>query len=55
MKSQGNYDGLDIPIEDGDYAIGIYEQGSWFAETQYYSGDNDLKGKYYNINLPTNP
>ena len=52
MKSQGNYDGLDIPIEDGDYAIGIYEQGSWHAETQYFSRDNDLKGKYYNVNTP---
>ncbi|TFG19953.1 MAG: DUF402 domain-containing protein [Promethearchaeota archaeon] len=52
MRSQGNYDGLDIPIEEGDYAIGIYEQGSWSAETAYYSKNNELKGKYFNINTP---
>jgi predicted RNA-binding protein associated with RNAse of E/G family len=52
MKSQGNYDGLDVPIEDGDYAIGIYEQGRWFAETSYFSKANELKGKYFNINTP---
>ncbi len=52
MKSQGNYDGLEIPVEEGDYAIGIYEQGNWFAETSYYSKENELKGKYFNINTP---
>ena len=52
MRSHGNYDGLDIPIEDGDYAVGIYEQGKWFAETAYYSKENELKGKYFNINTP---
>jgi len=51
-SSQGNYDGLEIPIEEGDYAIGIYEEGRWFSETAYYSKENELKGKYYNINTP---
>ncbi|MBN2156118.1 MAG: ribonuclease E/G [Candidatus Lokiarchaeota archaeon] len=52
VKSQGLYDGLEIPIEEGDYAIGIYEQESWFSETSYYTKDNELKGKYFNINTP---
>ena len=48
----GLYDGLDIPIEDGDYAIGVYESNNMYYETIYYSRLHELKGKYFNVNTP---
>jgi predicted RNA-binding protein associated with RNAse of E/G family len=50
--SVGTYDGLDIPIEEGDYAIGVYESDKMYYESIYYSRQNELKGKYFNINTP---
>ncbi len=52
LAGKGLYDGLDIPIEEGDYAIGIYESGKMYCETIYYSKENELKGKYFNVNTP---
>ncbi|MHA1340033.1 MAG: ribonuclease E/G [Promethearchaeota archaeon] len=52
LSPKGYYDGLNIPIEEGDYAIGIYTSNSWYYETIYYSQENELKGKYFNINTP---
>lgn len=50
--SVGTYDGLNIPIEEGDYAIGVYESGKMYYESIYYSRYNELKGRYFNINTP---
>ncbi|MHA1728395.1 MAG: ribonuclease E/G [Promethearchaeota archaeon] len=47
-----NYDGLAVPIELGDYAVGIYKGGDLYSETIYYSKKNELKGRYFNINTP---
>jgi len=52
LSPKGFYDGLNIPIEEGDYAIGIYSSNEWYYETIYYSQENEIKGKYFNINTP---
>jgi probable ribonuclease FAU-1 len=52
FREGGVYDGIGSPIEEGDYAFATYEEGSWFYCTSYYSKNNELKGKYFNINTP---
>jgi len=52
LREGGLYDGLNTPIEMGDYAIGKYTVGSWYYISTYYSKKNELKGRYYNINTP---
>jgi len=52
LREGGLYDGLNTPIEKGDYAIGKYTIGSWYYISTYYSKRNELKGRYYNINTP---
>jgi hypothetical protein len=49
---EGRYDGLDIPIEPGDYAITEAKEGDWILKHTYYSSRNSLKGNFYNINTP---
>jgi Ribonuclease G/E len=51
-SGQATYDGLDSPIEQGDYAIGKYLEGSMFYETEYFDKTRKSKGKYFNINSP---
>ena len=46
------YDGLDLPIEFGDYAITEIESGKWWFVHRYYDRNGNLKGEYYNINTP---
>lgn len=50
--SKGRYDKLNLPIEEGDYALSEVEEGSWLVRHAYYSRDGRLKGEYYNINTP---
>jgi hypothetical protein len=50
--SQGRYDGLDLPIEGGDYGFTEAREGSWHVKTAYFSGEGKLKGEYYNVNTP---
>lgn len=50
--SKGRYDGLDLPIENGDYGLTEAREGEWFVRHEYFSKDGKLKGKYYNINTP---
>ncbi len=52
IRKHGLYDGLEIPIESGDYSINTYDQGCWHSETAYYTKDNELKGSYFNVNTP---
>ncbi|MFQ6066070.1 MAG: DUF402 domain-containing protein [bacterium] len=49
---EGRYDGLDIPIEPGDYAITEAKEGDWILRHAYYSSHGSLKGIFYNINTP---
>lgn len=50
--SQGRYDGLDLPIEVGDYGLTEVQEGAWHVRHSYFSKDGRLKGEYYNINTP---
>ncbi|MGQ9857169.1 MAG: DUF402 domain-containing protein [Thermodesulfobacteriota bacterium] len=50
--NQGWYDGLDLPIEEGDYAITEVREGAWSVRHVYYSGNGFLKGEYHNVNTP---
>ena len=52
MREGGLYDGLNTPIEVGDYAIGKFQQGSWYYVSSYYGRNSELKGRYFNINTP---
>jgi hypothetical protein len=52
LREGGEYDGIGGFIENGDYAISEFEEGSWYYKTAYYSASNQLKGTYYNINTP---
>jgi hypothetical protein len=48
----GRYDGLDLPIEDGDYGVTEVAEGAWYLKHTYYSKAGRLIGVYYNINTP---
>jgi len=50
--SQGRYDGLNLPIERGDYSLTEVQEGAWHLKHTYFSKDGKLKGEYYNINTP---
>jgi len=50
--SQGRYDGLGLPIEEGDYSITKVQEGAWYVKHAYYSAAGKPKGEYYNINTP---
>jgi len=48
--SAGRYDGLDLPIEKGDYGLTEIQEGAWSVRHSYFSKGKTLKGEYYNIN-----
>jgi hypothetical protein len=50
--SRGRYDGLDLPIQEGDYGLTEVQEGAWHVKHSYFSKDGKLKGEYYNINTP---
>jgi len=50
FKGGFTYDGLNIPKEEGDYAISTVKQGDWFYEHNYFRRGGQLIGTYLNIN-----
>lgn len=52
IRGGGKYDGLNLPIESGDYALTEPKEGEWFYRHVYYRQDGSLIGEYYNINTP---
>lgn len=48
----GRYDGLDLPIEEGDYALTECREGDMFVRHTYFSRRGVSKGVYVNINTP---
>ncbi|MCD6083458.1 hypothetical protein DRJ00_03020 [Candidatus Aerophobetes bacterium] len=51
-KGKDRYDGLELPKEEGDYALTEVREGSWFYKHTYHRRDGKLLGEYYNINTP---
>jgi hypothetical protein len=51
-KPGRTYDGLEKPIEPGDFIKTKYVEGSWFFPIRYYDKNRNLKGVYFNINTP---
>jgi hypothetical protein len=52
MKAGGVYDGLNIKIEEGDYAQTKFELNGWTMRHAYYSKEDKLKGLYISVNTP---
>jgi hypothetical protein len=50
--SQGRYDGLNLPIEEGDYGLTEVREGSGHVKHSYFSRQGKLKGEYFSINTP---
>lgn len=51
--SQGRYDGLDLPIREGDYCLTEIRDGEWYVRHRYFSGNGEPIGEYLNVNTPT--
>jgi len=45
-------DGLQINIDEGDYAITSIKPGSWTLTHKYFNKEGFQKGSYININTP---
>jgi hypothetical protein len=48
----GRYDGLNLPIEPGDYGITEVSLGGWCLKHAYFTREGALKGQYWNVNTP---
>jgi protein associated with RNAse G/E len=46
------YDGLNLPKQEGDYAVTEVTEGNFFYRHSYFRHDGRLIGEYYNINTP---
>ena len=51
--SKGRYDGLDLPIREGDYCLTEVREGQWYIRHSYFSKEHLPIGEYFNINTPT--
>jgi hypothetical protein len=49
---KGRYDGLNLPIESGDYGISEVITDAWSLRHRYFSEGGELKGEYWNVNTP---
>jgi hypothetical protein len=52
FKGRSTYDGLDVPKQEGDYAITEVREGEWFYRHTYLRQNGEIIGWYYNINTP---
>jgi hypothetical protein len=50
--SQGQYDGLNLPIEEGDYGLTEAREGAGYVKHAYFSRRGKLKGECFSINTP---
>ncbi len=48
--TQGRYDGLNLPIEEGDYGLTEVQEGAGYVKHAYFSKQGKLKGECFNIN-----
>ena len=51
--SKGRYDGLDLPIREGDYCLTEVREGEWHIRHSYFSKEHLRIGEYFNVNTPT--
>ncbi|MDW8103257.1 MAG: DUF402 domain-containing protein [Anaerolineae bacterium] len=51
-KGRGQYDGLNLPKEEGDYALTEVKEGSRILKHTYFGREGNLKGEFFNINTP---
>ncbi len=49
---QGRYDGLNLPIEEGDYGLTEVWEGAEYVKHAYFSKQGKLKGECFSINTP---
>jgi Ribonuclease G/E len=49
MRPGGEYDGLGLPIEEGDYSITTVKTRDNCVMHQYFNMDSNEKGRYYSI------
>jgi hypothetical protein len=52
FKGRFKYDGLDLPKQEGDYALTRVREGAWCYHHTYYRASDAPLGAYYNINTP---
>lgn len=52
FKGRSKYDGLEIPKEEGDYAVSEVRGGEWHYRHTYFRAQGEKIGTYYNINTP---
>jgi len=52
FRGRSMYDGINVPKDQGDYAITEAKEGSWILKHAYYSSDDRMKGEMYNVNTP---
>lgn len=52
IKTQGIYDGLNIPKEIGDVALTTARIGAWHIKHEYFSKEGKFKGAYISFNTP---
>lgn len=52
IKTQGTYDGLNIPKEIGDIAQTTAKIGSWHIKHDYFNKEGKYKGSYVSFNTP---
>jgi hypothetical protein len=49
---QGRYDGLDLPVEPGDYGLTKVAANAWSLRHRYFAKGGVPKGTYWNVNTP---
>ncbi|MEO3993452.1 MAG: DUF402 domain-containing protein [Desulfurococcaceae archaeon TW002] len=52
IKTQGIYDGLNIPKEVGDVALTTAKMGDWHIKHEYFNKKGEFKGAYISFNTP---
>jgi probable ribonuclease FAU-1 len=52
FKGRSKYDGLEIPKEEGDYAVSEIRGGEWHYRHTYFRAKGERIGIYHNINTP---
>lgn len=52
FRGRSRYDGLNIPKQEGDYAVSDIREGERSYRHSYFRANGDLIGTYHNINTP---